>query len=147
MSRGLAASRTSSRTGSGSTEEVNVLGRTVRVRGRLTGEGDLRIEGEIEGDVKVAGALEIGDGGSVVGDVSASSVVLGGNLKGDVSSEGSVVIRAGSRVAGDVRGAEVALEEGASFTGRIEADFELPAGLLTGAGEASQGGKAARRGR
>jgi len=118
--------------GTSSISDANVLGKSLRVRGRLSGEGDLRIEGEIEGEVRVSGALELCDGGSVSGNVAARSVMIEGSLTGDVAAEGAVLIRAGARVTGNMNGAEVSLEEGAAFTGRIEADFELPDGLAGG---------------
>lgn len=120
--------------GSSSTSDANVLGKSLRVRGRLTGDGDLRVEGEIEGEIQVSGALELVDGGSVSGNIAAKSVVIEGSLNGDVAAEGAVLIRAGARVTGNMNGSEVALEEGAAFTGRIEADFELPDGLAAGGG-------------
>jgi cytoskeletal protein CcmA (bactofilin family) len=88
------------------------IGRGTRVRGRVEGSGSLRIEGEVTGDVRVSGA-----------------VTIEGTLTGDVTSEGAVLIRSGAQVEGNMSGAEVALEEGASFSGRIDADFELPDGL------------------
>jgi cytoskeletal protein CcmA (bactofilin family) len=119
------ASRTSSRgDGDGAT-----IGRGTRVRGRVEGSGDLRVEGEIAGDVRISGALGIDGGGAVVGNVAAGAVTIEGSLTGDVASEGAVLIRAGAQVEGNMTGAEVALEEGATFSGRIDADFELPDGL------------------
>jgi hypothetical protein len=66
---------------------------------------------------------------------------LPGSLSGDVDSQGSVVIRSGARVAGNMSGSEVSLEEGAAFSGRIEADFELPDGLAAGDGPAGRRGR------
>jgi cytoskeletal protein CcmA (bactofilin family) len=119
--------RTSSRVSSG---EGSVLGRGARVRGRISGEGDLRIEGEVEGDVTVSGDLTIEEGASVTGDVGAASLVVNGALKGDVDARGPVAVRAGASVEGDLSGSEVSLEEGAAFRGRIAADFELPPELV-----------------
>lgn len=151
MSRSFAATKNRA-TGRGadaaSAEETNVLGRTVRVRGRVLGDGDLRVEGDVEGDVRVRGSLEIAEGGVVTGNVAAHDVILSGTLTGDVEADGSVLIRAGSRIAGNMNGAEVALEEGAEFSGRIEAAFELPDGLgssLGGAGDGARGRSAGRR--
>lgn len=107
----------------------SVLGRGTRVRGRVHGDGALRVEGAIEGGVQVSGDLEIDDGGSVAGDVEAGAVTIGGQLTGNASARGPITIRASARVTGDMLGAEVILEEGAVFTGRIEAEFDLPAEL------------------
>jgi cytoskeletal protein CcmA (bactofilin family) len=127
MVRGPVAARSTSDEASAS-----VLGRGARVRGRVTGQGDLRVEGQIEGDVSVSGELVIDEGGSVTGEVGAGSVVIGGTLRGDVTARGIVTVRATAQVEGDLGGAEVSLEEGASFRGRIYAEFELPAELLDG---------------
>jgi cytoskeletal protein CcmA (bactofilin family) len=111
-------------------DSASVLGRGARVRGRVSGEGDLRIEGQIEGDVTVSGDLSIEDGGAVAGDVTAATVAIAGGLNGDVSARGPVTIHATATVEGDMVAAEVNLEEGASFSGRIEAEFDMPAELM-----------------
>src|SRR5262249_51261344 len=96
----------------------SVLGRGARVRGRIGGEGDLRIEGQVEGDVSVSGELSVEEGASVTGDVGAAAVVVSGALRGDVTAHGAVTVRATAEVSGNVTGAEVSLDEGASFHGR-----------------------------
>ena len=53
----------------GTPSEGSVLGRGARVRGRIGGEGDLRVEGQVEGDVVVSGELSIEEGGAITGDV------------------------------------------------------------------------------
>ena len=127
MARGSAVER--SRT-SETSELTSVLGRGSRVRGRVSGEGDLRVEGQIEGDVTLSGELSIDETGSITGDVDAASVTIVGAMQGNVTARGAVTIRAGAKVEGNMGGAEVSLEEGASFTGRIEADLDLPAELM-----------------
>lgn len=98
------------RTGSGSEA---VIGRSTRVRGRVSGEGDLRVEGFLEGDVSVRGALTIS-----------------GELEGDIRSEGgNVHLEAGSKVRGDIYGDAVSMDEGAEYVGNLNAEFELPAEL------------------
>ncbi len=110
-----------------SDEFSSVLGRGTRVRGRVSGSGALRVEGQVEGGIAVGGDLSIEEGAQVQGPVEADSVSIGGELVGDVTARGPVVIRSTAKVAGTMGGAEVSLEEGASFKGRIEAVFELPA--------------------
>ncbi|MFO0554812.1 MAG: polymer-forming cytoskeletal protein [Polyangiaceae bacterium] len=145
MSRGFGANQdrraqTSHDAVSSNVSDRDTIGRGVRIRGRVSGDADLLLDGEIEGDVKLGGALELGPGGAVTGNVHANSVVVEGSITGDIEATGAVAIRAGARVSGNVAGAEISLDEGAVFAGRIEADFEMPDGLLPGAG-----GPAARR--
>ena len=111
-------------------ESTSVLGRGARVRGRVSGDGDLRVEGQIEGGVTLSGELAIDETGSITGDIDAASVTIAGVLLGNVVAHGAVMIRAGARVEGNMGGAEVSLDEGASFVGRIEAEFDLPAELM-----------------
>lgn len=98
------------RTGSGGDA---VIGRSTRVRGRVSGEGDLRVEGYLEGDVSVKGALTVT--GEVDGDIRADG--------------GTVHLEAGSKVRGDIHGESVSMDEGAEYVGNLNADFELPAEL------------------
>ena len=108
----------------------SVLGRGARVRGRVGGDGDLRVEGQIEGEVRISGQLAIEEGGAVSGDVEAAAVVIAGALAGDIATRGAVTIRATAKVEGNIAGnAELVLEEGASYEGRIDAEFELPVEL------------------
>lgn len=106
-----------------------VIGRGTRVRGRVTGEGNLSLEGSIEGDISLRGDLTIQEGARATSNVDAQAVVIGGELDGDVVARGIVRIEAGARVHGDVRGESVAIDEGAEFDGRLDAEFELPAEL------------------
>lgn len=106
--------------------EPAVLGKGLRVRGRIRGEGDLTIEADVEGDVVVRGALELVAGARVNGGVEADSLVVAGEIDGDVTAKGAVAITASGSLRGDVRAAELSLEEGGTFLGSVEADFELP---------------------
>jgi cytoskeletal protein CcmA (bactofilin family) len=106
--------------------EPAVLGKSLRVRGRVRGEGDLRIEGVIEGDVVVSGALELGEGASVQGGVQAASLTVSGALEGDASADGPIAVTSTGSLRGDVKATELTLDEGATFVGQVEADFELP---------------------
>ena len=106
--------------------EAAVLGSGLRVRGRVHGDGDLRIEAHVEGDVTVSGALELAEGAEVRGGVSARTITIAGALEGDVASRGEVVITATGSLRGDIEASGLVLEEGGNFQGTIASDFELP---------------------
>ena len=126
-----------SRSGSGAAGEA-VIGRSTRVRGRISGDGDLVVEGSVEGDIVVSGDLTIAEGGRVTSNIEAEAVTLRGEVDGDVRARGLVRIEAGARLRGDLSGDSFALEEGAELVGRIEAVFDLPAELGGSAGTASR---------
>lgn len=126
----MAQSRTVTRQGDGGAR----IGSSARVRGRIQGDGDLTIEGTVEGAIALRGDLVIADGAQVTSDnVEAHEVTIAGALEGNVQATGGVRIASGARVRGDLRGSSVAIEEGAAFAGRLECEFDLPAELLEGA--------------
>lgn len=117
--------RTTTRTGAGDA----VIGSSTRVRGRISGDGDLLVDGTVEGDVTLRGDLTVGEGASLTSTVDANSVTVRGEVEGDIRARGAVRVEAGGRVRGDVSGESFSLEEGAEFVGRVDAQFELPAEL------------------
>ena len=104
------------------------IGRTTRVVGRISGDGDLVVEGRVEGDVTLRGHFHVARGGLVTAanGVSANEITIEGGIDGDVTSPGDVIVRAEGRLRGAVRARRISLDEGARFAGRIEMDVELP---------------------
>jgi cytoskeletal protein CcmA (bactofilin family) len=121
----------------GSRTEISreaVIGPSTRVRGRIGGDGDLLVEGSVEGDIAVRGDLVIGERAKAASNVDANAVTIRGELEGDVRARGMVRIESGARVRGDINGESFALEEGAEFRGRLDAEFDLPTELSGGGG-------------
>lgn len=106
--------------------DTAVLGEGLQVRGRVRGEGDLRVLAQVEGDIVVAGQLSLEQGSRVTGTVQGETVVVLGTLTGDAKAESAVNVGAGAAMQGDVHAPRFSLELGGSFEGRIEADFDLP---------------------
>src|SRR5688572_20474399 len=108
--------------------ESSVLGPSTRVTGRVTGDGALRVEGTLKGDLSITGPAEIAEGASVEGNVKAESLELWGSLLGDAVATGPIALRAGSLVRGDLRASEVSIEPGARVSVRLDIPFELDLG-------------------
>src|SRR5262249_9756787 len=117
-----------------------VIGQSTRVRGRVSGEGSLRLEGAVDGDISIDGDLVIVSGGRASSNVEARAVTIGGELEGDIRARGVVRIEGSGHVRGDIQGESVAIDEGAEYTGTLSADFELPPEL------GGSGGGGRRRG-
>jgi len=106
------------------------IGSGARVHGRIAGDGDLTIEGRVEGDIFLRGELTVDASGSVEAEtVEADEITVSGTLQGELRVKGAVRALSGARVRGNVQGGSFALEDGAEFSGRVELDFELPAEL------------------
>jgi cytoskeletal protein CcmA (bactofilin family) len=108
--------------------EQSVLGAGTRLTGRVTGDGSLRLEGQVKGEVVVSGAAEIASGASVEGNVQAEAVDVAGSLIGDVSARGPIAIHAGALVRGELKGSEVSIEPGSRVSVRIDTELDLDLG-------------------
>lgn len=119
---------------SGSASEGARVGATTRITGRVTGDGNLLVEGRIEGNVALRGELAVADGGAVEADViEAESINVAGALDGEIRISGQLFAASTARVRGNVVGGPLVLEDGARFEGRIDNDFSLPPELEGGA--------------
>jgi cytoskeletal protein CcmA (bactofilin family) len=102
-------------------KNVSVIGPTLVIKGELSADEDLVIEGTIEGTIAHHKKnLTIGKHGRVTADIHASSVLVEGELNGDIHSDGLVSLAKGARVTGDLYCNRLVTEEGARFNGKIE---------------------------
>jgi cytoskeletal protein CcmA (bactofilin family) len=139
----MAQARTTTRGGEARDARV---GSGARIRGKIHGEGDLIVEGHVEGDVAIRGDLTIAEGASVSSEaVEAQAVTISGTLEGDVAATGQVRLAAGARVRGNLRGTAVSIEDGARFSGRLDCEFDLPPELGGSSRGEARGRPAARR--
>lgn len=95
-----------------------VIGAGVVVRGHLTSEGDVLINGAIDGDVHTTGDVTIGGNGHLKGNITALNVTVAGQLEGNILAEGEVGIRETGRVHGDITAAGLSITSGGMFSGR-----------------------------
>jgi cytoskeletal protein CcmA (bactofilin family) len=105
------------------------IGRQIIIRGNLSGEEDLIVEGRIEGTVSLKNHMTVEESGTVEADIDVADVTVNGQLRGDIVAAGSVSINAPAKVVGNVRAPRIIIEDGARFKGSIEMDVELPEGV------------------
>ena len=108
--------------------DLSVIGSSTKVTGRVSGDGALRVEGAVKGDVAVTGPLEVAEGATIDGNVRAESLDLAGALVGDVAAQGAVIVRSGAAARGELKGSQVAIEPGSRVSVRLECEFELDLG-------------------
>jgi cytoskeletal protein CcmA (bactofilin family) len=111
----------------GTSEREARIGSGARVRGRVHGEGDLVVEGSVEGELAIRGDLTIAEGGTVTSKaVEAHAVVIAGSFEGDITATGTIRVGTGARVRGNLRGTSVSIDDGAKYSGRLDCEFDLP---------------------
>ena len=97
------------------------IGKSVIIKGELTGSEDLTIEGHVEGKIELRqNVLTIGPNGRIKAQVFAKSVVILGEVTGNVTASEKVDLRDNGSVDGDIAAPRVAIAEGAHFRGSID---------------------------
>src|SRR5262245_2631910 len=110
-------------------KEPCLIGSKITIRGQISGNQDLVIEGRVEGKVALENRLVVEESGTVEADLEVVDAALKGEVRGDVTASRSAVLHAGARVVGNIRAPRVVIEAGARFSGAIEMDVDLPAGV------------------
>lgn len=104
-----------------SRSEMASIGKSVVVKGELSGSEDLFVDGEVEGSVALRGqTLTVGPNGRVRANVEARNVIVHGKVDGDVHATDRVELRKTASLNGDISTARISIEDGAFFKGTID---------------------------
>lgn len=93
------------------------------IRGRIRADGDLVVEGQVEGAIEASGAITIAEGALVKsedGAIVGSSIAVAGAVNGSLQGSEAVVLEPGARVVGDVAAPSIGVRPGALVRGRID---------------------------
>jgi cytoskeletal protein CcmA (bactofilin family) len=113
------------RSGSGT---LSFLGAEVTITGNIGGQGNLHIDGRVDGDVNCA-SLIVGNSGQVNGNITADDAKVAGTVTGTVAAK-VLTIEASARITGDLSYDSVSVETGAQVDGRVKRlSRDEPAGL------------------
>ena len=113
---------------SASNERLSVFGPTLRFKGELRAQEDIKIEGRIEGSIHHQQRVVVGNKGEVVATVNAQSIDVDGKVQGDITARKSIKVSQSAVVRGNLRAPSVSINEGANFNGGVT--MEQNAGSL-----------------
>ncbi len=105
----------------GHTKERAVIGPTITIKGDLTGEEDVLIEGRVEGKIELRHhSITIGKNGRIKADIYGKTITVEGDVEGNLYGEEQLVVRQTGNVRGNIVSPRVALEDGSNFKGSID---------------------------
>jgi cytoskeletal protein CcmA (bactofilin family) len=100
------------------------LGSTLKVKGIISGDEDLQIDGKVEGPISLQGhRLTVGRTAQLSSEVTAREVVVYGKIAGNLRVRDRVDLKKDGEVIGDITTARISIEDGACFKGRIEIEL------------------------
>lgn len=101
--------------------EFALIGKSVVIKGELSGSEDLYLDGQVEGSIELRNhSLTVGPNGVVKANITAKGVVVQGKLDGSINASERVELRQSAVVNGDLSTQRIAIEEGAFLKGKID---------------------------
>ena len=101
-----------------SSEDVSILSDCVKVEGKLSSEGNVRIDGSVKGEISVDGNLTLGEKAFISGNITADNITLMGRVEGTVHAKEKLVLEGKSMLKGDLNAKILVIEAGAKFEGQ-----------------------------
>src|SRR5437868_8455919 len=117
------------------TQEQATIGKSLVIKGEVTGSESLYIDGRVEGSINLAGnRVTIGRNGIVAANIMAREIVVIGKVRGNLTASDRVDIRGEGSLTGDVVAQRISIEDGAFFKGGI--DIRKPGATANGKSDA-----------
>ena len=103
------------------TADQATIGKSLVIKGEVTGSESLYIDGRVEGSINLAGnRVTVGRNGVVAANINAREIVVLGKVRGNLTASDRVDIRSDGSLTGDVVAARITIEDGAFFKGGID---------------------------
>lgn len=99
-------------------EEVTIISSGVVIEGKVSSNGNVRVDGTVKGDIIAQGNLTVGEHGTIQGQLTGEVVSIGGKVEGTVNAKEKLVLEAKAVLKGDLVTKILVVEAGAMFEGR-----------------------------
>jgi cytoskeletal protein CcmA (bactofilin family) len=96
---------------------INLIGSGTSIVGDITSNGDVRIDGNLKGNISISGKLVIGPTGTLEGTVQCQNADISGDVKGKLNVTELLSLKATAKVLGDIVTGKISVEPNATFTG------------------------------
>lgn len=103
-----------------STQAHNIIGNGTVIKGEIESEGDIRIDGKVNGSVKSNGKVVIGQNGSIEGTLTCKNADISGFVKGNIKVEELTSMKSTARLEVELVTKQLFIEVGAVFTGHCD---------------------------
>jgi cytoskeletal protein CcmA (bactofilin family) len=98
----------------------NIIAQGTKVVGTITTNSDIRIDGELEGDLSCKGKVVVGQQGNIKGNVDCANAEIMGNINGKIIVNGTLSLKSSSKIWGQIKTKILSIEPEAQFTGSCE---------------------------
>jgi len=102
------------------TKVINLIAKGTKITGDIISDGDIRIDGELKGNIQCKGRLVVGDSGLIQGEIKCNTSEISGEIKGKLTVTELLSLKASSKVIGDMFTGKLSIEPGAVFSGSCQ---------------------------
>lgn len=99
-------------------EAETIIGPSIKVKGNFHGQGNIIIEGMVEGSIKTTNFLLVGNKSKIIANIEAKEARVGGEITGNIKTSGYLEIASTAKVCGDIEAPSLTIEKGAIFNGK-----------------------------
>ena len=100
-------------------KEATYFGKNLKIKGNVSGNGDIIILGELEGEFNLKGALQVAEPANVTGEVKANSITVKGSVEGTITAVDKIHLDPTAKIKGQINSPKISVTDGATFDGEI----------------------------
>jgi cytoskeletal protein CcmA (bactofilin family) len=101
-------------------KQINIIGAGTSITGDVSCSGDIRIDGNLTGNLMVQGKVVVGNSGAVKGEINCKNSEIEGKIEGKISVAELLSLKASSIILGDIKTKKLAIEPGSQFSGNCK---------------------------
>ena len=98
-------------------QTINIISEGTTIKGDVSASGDIRIDGELTGNIEAKGRLVIGPKGKVVGEIKCNNIEVSGYIKGKITVSELLTMKSSAQIFSDIVAGKLSVEPGSIFTG------------------------------
>lgn len=108
-------------------QSINIISEGTKIKGDVIANGDIRIDGELIGNISAKSKLVIGPKGKIEGQIICTNIEVSGSIKGKVTASELINLKSTSQIVGDIIAGKLSIEPGAMFSGSCVMNGSKPA--------------------
>lgn len=102
----------------GDSEEITIISNGVKIEGKVSSTGNIRVDGTLQGDLNSRGNVTVGEQGDIKGEIVANVVTIGGKVVGTINAKEKLILESKCALKGDIVTKVLVIEAGAKFDGK-----------------------------
>ncbi|HSH19751.1 MAG TPA: polymer-forming cytoskeletal protein [Draconibacterium sp.] len=98
-------------------QSINIISEGTKIKGDIIASGDIRIDGELVGNISAKGRLVVGPNGRITGEIDCNNIEVSGFIKGKIKASELLNMKSTSQIEGDIIAGKLSVEPGSVFSG------------------------------